>query len=136
MGNRLFAAALTIVLAVVSTGASRLEAADLSGCWTGSWQSCTTGHKGPLRAEFTRCGADAYRVTFSGRFFKVIPFTYTVRLDVVSEDADSVVLAGSSYLGRMFGSFSYRATADECRFTANYSSKKDSGVFRLTRQGS
>lgn len=136
MGNRLFAAALTIVLAVVSTGASRLEAADLSGCWTGSWQSCTTGHKGPLRAEFTRCGADAYRVTFSGRFFKVIPFTYTVRLDVVSEDADGVVLAGSSYLGRMFGSFSYRATADECRFTANYSSKKDSGVFRLTRQGS
>lgn len=136
MGNRLFAAALTIALAVVSTGASRLEAADLSGCWTGSWQSCTTGHKGPLRAEFTRCGADAYRVTFSGRFFKVIPFTYTVRLDVVSEDADGVVLAGSSYLGRMFGSFSYRATADECRFTANYSSKKDSGVFRLTRQGS
>lgn len=136
MGNRLFAAALTIALAVVSTGASRLEAADLSGCWTGSWQSCTTGHKGPLRAEFTRCGADAYRVTFSGRFFKVIPFTYTVRLDVVAEDADGVVLAGSSYLGRMFGSFSYRATADECRFTANYSSKKDSGVFRLTRQGS
>lgn len=136
MGNRLFAAALTIALAVASTGASRLEAADLSGCWTGSWQSCTTGHKGPLRAEFTRCGADAYRVTFSGRFFKVIPFTYTVRLDVVSEDADGVVLAGSSYLGRMFGSFSYRATADECRFTANYSSKKDSGVFRLTRQGS
>jgi hypothetical protein len=136
MGSRLFAAALTIALAVVSAGASRLEAADLSGCWTGSWQSCTTGHKGPLRAEFTRCGADAYRVTFSGRFFKVIPFTYTVRLDVVSEDADGVVLAGSSYLGRLFGSFSYRATADECRFTANYSSKKDSGVFRLTRQGS
>jgi hypothetical protein len=133
MGSRLFAAALTIALAVVSAGASRLEAADLSGCWTGSWQSCTTGHKGPLRAEFTRCGADAYRVTFSGRFFKVIPFTYTVRLDVVSEDADGVVLAGSSYLGRMFGSFSYRATADECRFTANYSSKKDSGVFRLAR---
>ncbi len=133
MGSRLFAAALTIALAAVSVEAGRLEAADLSGCWTGSWQSCTTGHKGPLRAEFTRCGTDTYRVTFSGRFFKVIPFTYTVTLDVVSEDADGVVLAGSSYLGRMFGSFSYRATADECRFTANYSSKKDSGVFRLAR---
>lgn len=136
MARRLFAAFLTIVLAVVSTAANRLEAADLSGCWAGSWQSCTTGHRGPLKAEFTRCGADAYRVTFSGRFFKIIPFAYTVTLDVVSEDADGVVLAGRSYLGRMFGTFSYRATADACRFTANYASKKDNGIFRLTRQGS
>lgn len=135
MGSRLFAAVVFIALAACAE-ASRLDAADLSGCWTGSWQSCTTGHQGPLRAEFTQCGADAYRVTFTGRFFKLIPFRYTVTLDVVSEDADGVVLAGSSYLGRMFGTFSYRATADECRFTANYSSKKDSGVFRLTRQGS
>ena len=129
---------LTIVAALfVSLAlAAPAKAVDLSGSWCGTWSSSTTGHAGPLRAEFTRCGADAYRVTFSGRFFKVIPFTYTVRLDVVAEDADGVVLAGSSYLGRMFGSFSYRATADECRFTANYSSKKDSGVFRLTRQGS
>lgn len=136
MARHLFAASLAIALAVGSTAAGRLDAADLSGCWSGSWQSCTTGHKGPLRAEFTRCGADAYRVTFSGRFFKIIPFTYTVTLDVVSEDAAGVVLAGRSYLGRMFGTFSYRATADDCRFTADYSSKKDSGVFRLTRQGS
>lgn len=136
MARHLFAALLAIALAIGSTAAGRLDAADLSGCWAGSWQSCTTGHKGPLRAEFTRCGADAYRVTFSGRFFKIIPFTYTVTLDVVSEDADGVVLAGRSYLGRMFGTFSYRATADDCRFTADYSSKKDSGVFRLTRQGS
>lgn len=136
MARHLFAASLAIALAVGSTAAGRLDAADLSGCWAGSWQSCTTGHKGPLRAEFTRCGADAYRVTFSGRFFKIIPFTYTVTLDVVSEDAAGVVLAGRSYLGRMFGTFSYRATADDCRFTADYSSKKDSGVFRLTRQGS
>lgn len=136
MASRLFAAFLSVVLAVVSAGASRLEAADLSGCWVGSWQSCTTGHKGPLKAEFTRCGADAYRVTFRGRFFKIIPFTYTVTLDVVSEDAEGVELAGRSYLGRMFGTFSYQAAADACRFTANYSSKKDSGVFRLARQGS
>lgn len=136
MGSRMSAIVLTALTLTLSLASERLLAADLSGCWAGSWQSCTTGHAGPLRAEFTRCDDDRYRVKFSGRFFKIIPFTYTVTLDVISEDAEGVVLAGSSYLGRMFGTFTYRATADECRFTANYSSKKDSGMFRLTRQGS
>jgi hypothetical protein len=136
MGLRSFAVGLTALALAVSAAPAGLQAADLSGCWAGTWQSCTTGHSGPLRAEFTRCDDDSYRVKFTGRFFKIVPFKYTVTLDVISEDAEGVVLAGSSYLGRMFGTFTYRATADDCRFTANYSSKKDSGTFRLTRRGS
>jgi hypothetical protein len=136
MGLRISAIVLTALTLAVSLASESLLAGDLSGCWAGSWQSCTTGHSGPLRAEFTRCDDDSYRVKFTGRFFKVVPFKYTVTLDVISEDAEGVVLAGSSYLGRMFGTFTYRASADDCRFTANYSSKKDSGMFRLTRQGS
>jgi hypothetical protein len=86
-----------------------------------------------MRAEFTRCGDSQYRVDFAGRFLKILPFRYSVTLDVVEEHGDCVTLAGSSYLGRMFGTFTYQASADACRFTANYCSKKDSGQFQLSR---
>lgn len=115
--------------------AGAAEAVDLSGSWSGSWQSCTTGHSGPLVARFTPCGDAAYRVEFSGRFFRVIPFRYTVILDVVADWGDGVTLAGSSSLGRVFGTFTYRATADGCRFDASYRSRKDAGAFRMTRSG-
>ncbi|MFM8890678.1 MAG: hypothetical protein ACKOTB_03470 [Planctomycetia bacterium] len=109
------------------------HATDLSGRWVGSWESGTSGHKGPLFATFTRCGEGEYRVKFTGRFLKVVPFRYSVTLTVVEDHGDSVTLAGSSYLGRLFGTFSYQATADGCSFRADYSSAKDSGTFRLTR---
>lgn len=108
-------------------------ASDLSGSWTGSWVSQTTGHSGPMRAEFTRCGDSQYRVDFAGRFMKILPFRYSVTLDVVEAHGDCITLAGSSYLGRMFGTFTYQASADACRFTANYCSKKDRGQFQMSR---
>jgi len=106
---------------------------DLSGSWRGSWTSCTSGHKGPMRAEFCRLNNGDYRVNFRGRFFKLFPFRYSVVLKVV-EEGDVVRLNGSSYLGRMFGTFCYSATADACQFRADYTSKKDNGVFSLTRE--
>ena len=106
--------------------------ADLSGSWEGSWKSCTTGHKGPLKAEFCRLGNGDYRVNFRGRFFKLFPFRYSVVLQVV-EESDVVQLSGSSYLGRMFGTFCYSATADACQFRADYTSRKDSGIFLMKR---
>lgn len=108
-------------------------AVDLSGHWSGTWKSCSTGHQGPLSACFTPCGDGAYRAEFTGRFFKVFPFRYSVVLRVVEDAGDSVTLAGSSFLGRLFGTFTYRATADGCRFDASYASKKDVGLFRMTR---
>ena len=131
-----------IVLRVVSASVLALglampaHALHLSGCWAGSWESCTTGHSGVLRATFTRCGESQYRVDFSGRFFMILPFRYSVTLDVVEDTGESVTLAGSSYLGRLFGTFCYTAQADGCRFTARYSSKKDSGRFVMRRVGS
>lgn len=105
---------------------------DLSGTWQGSWTSCKSGHTGPMRAEFCRLDSGDYRVNFRGRFFKVFPFRYSVVLQVV-EEGDVVRLSGSSYLGRMFGTFCYSATADACQFRANYTSKKDHGIFSLRR---
>jgi hypothetical protein len=128
-------AAGVLALVVAATLASPADAVDLSGCWTGSWQSCSTGHSGVLRAEFTRCGDDRYRADFSGRFFKILPFRYSVTLDVVEDTGECVTLAGSSFLGRLFGTFRYTATADGCTFTAQYTAAKDAGRFDLRRAG-
>lgn len=136
MQPRSFRAVLLALLLSLAISAVPAEATDLTGCWAGSWQSCTTGHKGPLFATFQKCGAEAYRVEFSGRFFKIFPFRYSVVLSVVEDTDEAVTLAGSSFLGRMFGTFTYRATADACHFTAGYRSKKDSGAFELRKTGS
>ena len=121
--------ALSILLAVTAPAA----AVDLTGSWTGSWESTSTGHAGPLRATFRPCGEDRWAVDFSGRFFKLFPFRYSVNLRVVEDAGDRVTLAGTSWLGRLFGTFCYRADATACRFEARYTSKKDNGVFRLER---
>lgn len=132
MPNRrtLLAALLLFLLS-----ASPVAAVDLSGSWGGCWQSTSTGHSGPLRATFTPCGEDRYAVEFSGRFFKILPFRYSVTLRVVEDCGDRLTLAGSSFLGRLFGTFTYEAEATDCHFEARYASKKDAGVFRLDRRG-
>ncbi|MCI0357877.1 MAG: hypothetical protein L0211_05235 [Planctomycetaceae bacterium] len=120
----------TIALLLVLPAAC--QAVDLSGCWSGSWESCSTGHKGPLWAEFVPCGGNQYEVHFRGRFFKIMPFKYSVTM--AAEERDGVVyLSGSKYLGRMVGTFSFTATATDTRFNANYSSCKDNGQFTLSR---
>ena len=120
-------------LALVLPATATAIGSDLNGCWAGSWESSTSGRSGPLYATFTRCSDTEYRVKFTGRFLKVIPFRYTVMLTIVEDRGDHVTLAGSSYLGRLFGTFSYRATATDGEFRADYASKKDDGMFRLTR---
>ena len=121
------------LLAVLAAPRSAARATDLSGCWEGCWQSNSTGHKGVLRATFVRLDEGRYCAHFSGRFFKILPFRYSVVLSVI-EAGDQVQLAGQSYLGRLAGgTYTYRATADACRFEACYSSRKDQGRFSLTR---
>lgn len=117
---------LFIASATISFGA------DLSGHWTGYWRSDSTGHRGPLRCTFTKLNDSQYRATFSGRFFKVIPFRYSVVLDAI-DSGDVVTLSGAQPLGRRLGTFYYSAEATDCDFSASYSSCKDSGVFVLCR---
>src|SRR5262245_61372491 len=70
----ILAVALFLALPAVS------GAIDLSGCWSGTWESCVTPHKGPLWAEFVSCGGNQYEVHFRGRFFKIMPFQYSVTM--------------------------------------------------------
>jgi hypothetical protein len=127
---RLLGGLPALVLLFFLTAAS--QAADLSGCWSGTWESCTTPHKGPLFAEFVPCGPHQYDVHFRGRFFKLLPFKYSVTM--TAEERDGVVyLSGSQYLGRMFGTFSFNAAATDTCFNANYNSCKDHGRFQMSR---
>jgi hypothetical protein len=107
---------------------------DLSGCWSGGWYSCSNGHRGPLQASFCRLDNGDYVVEFRGRFLlNLIPFRYSVTLNVVEETEDHVQLRGQSYLGRLAGTFYYDATATGDEFRADYSSCNDNGYFWLQR---
>jgi len=86
-----------------------------------------------MRATFCRINENYYRVNFRGRFWKIFPFRYSVTLRVVGESDGTVKLAGSSHLGRLMGTFYYRATVSGTKFSATYSSKKDNGTFTMWR---
>ncbi len=124
---------LVAVTFCLASAAQSALAVDLSGCWEGCWGSQCTRHKGPLKATFVKQDETHYCVHFKGRFFKLLPFKYSVVLEVVEDTGDHVTLSGSHYLGRMFGTFTYTATATACEFNADYSSCKDSGVFKLKK---
>ncbi len=41
-----------VVYPVTPVAAPEFAPLSLAGCWSGSWLSCTTGHKGPMQATF------------------------------------------------------------------------------------
>ena len=122
---------LLAVLSLLALG-NPCQGTDLSGHWSGTWQSGKTPHHGPLQAEFVRLNESEYEVFFRGRFFAIFPFRYSVVM-TASEQDGVVTLSGSKYLGRMFGTFSFSAAATDADFNANYSSCKDHGCFVMSR---
>jgi hypothetical protein len=105
---------------------------DLSGKWCGYWISDKNGHNGPLNATFKPHGCDSYRVTFSGRFAKVIPFRYTTTMNVLGTGDGVVTLTAEKRLG--LGSFRTTATATATNFDANFTSGRDDGRFVMTKK--
>ena len=127
----------TAVLAIIVTlglasNRATAQGPDLSGRWSGHWVSDTTGHTGPLNGKFKQIDDTHYRVVFTGRFFKVIPFRYSQKLEVTGSDGENVTLAGSSRLPG-FGPYEYSANATSRDFHATYQSKRDRGAFILRR---
>lgn|GEM_PF-1827115 len=106
---------------------------DVSGRWTcGTWRSFCTGHNGKLKGVLVRnCNGD-YDCRFSGTFFKIVPFLYRVTLNVV-ECRDGVVYFRGSKRLPMLGTFCYHGHATCCSFQFNYTTKKDRGVFQMSR---
>lgn len=105
---------------------------ELSGRWRGRWSSESTGHSGPLNAKFRRNGPDSYRVVFTGRFLKVVPFRYAETLHVAGTSESVVYLSGSSRL-LGFGTFRFSASATDRAFHADFASRNDRGTFQLSR---
>ena len=134
MKTRLVAGVLIASLMICSFVNSQEKGStpNLAGSWSGNWFSDGSGHKGTMKAVFRSVGPDSYEVTFSGRFFKVIPFRYKATLSVTGKEGDKLILTGSQKL-LGFGTFEYSALADDASFMANYSSKKDNGRFELYR---
>ncbi|NBR05464.1 MAG: hypothetical protein EBT92_06820 [Planctomycetes bacterium] len=134
MNTKFVAGFLFIGLTICSLGNAqeKEDTPNLSGSWSGNWISDGSGHKGPMKAIFRSTGNNSYEVTFSGRFFKVIPFRYKAHLSVTGKDGDKLILTGNQKL-LGFGTFEYNARADNDSFIANYSSKKDNGRFELYR---
>jgi len=105
----------------------------VDGRWrNGSWTDDNTGHEGPLHARFREQADGNYRVVFTGRFAKVVPFRFATTLNVVGQDGDSVVMEGQARL-MGFYRFNYQAVADAHTFQSQYSSRRWTGSFNLSR---
>lgn len=122
---------LSIVILLGIAGSA--SAGELDGRWPcGKWVDTNAGHEGPLKAKFRQIDDCHYRVVFTGRFAKVIPFRFATTVNVVGKDGDKVVMAGESRL-MGFYKFKYEAVADEHQFNAQYSSGRWTGEFNLSR---
>lgn len=114
-------------------GESRVCAAELAGRgWRGKWVDNNAGHEGALRARFRETRDGNYRAVFSGTFYKVIPFVFATKLNVVERDVGRVILEGESRV-MGFGRFAYQAVADEHSFHSQYQSGRWTGEFNLSR---
>lgn len=112
--------------------AAPIRVPNLNGSWSGSWKSRCSGHKGPLKATFCQVDCRNYEVHFRGRFCKLLPFCYTVTLQVTGCEDGKVYLSGSHKLP-LFGTFTFSAWATDTQFCAGYRAKDDAGQFVMTR---
>lgn len=83
-----------------------------------------------MRARVRPLDSDTYRVWYAGRFAKVIPFVYPAKLKRIPGTAN--VYSSSQHLP-LIGEYRMTATVGAGHFHARYTSKKDSGVFRMSR---
>jgi len=134
MRNHLFAFATILLFPLAALPVEPAATADLSGYWSGTWCDSKSGHHGPLHATFCRIDDCHYRVTFHGRFWKVVPFHYSIELTVVGSENGRILLAGSKRIPGA-GEFEMTGSATECDFNATFCSKRYSGQFELTREG-
>lgn len=108
-------------------------ASNLSGKWKGTWLSGSTGHKGPMQADFCSAGAGRWKVVFRGRFCALIPFQYSAILHESRSSDGTLKLSGSRNLGPLFGTFHFNGTVRNGQLDARWWSQKESGQFRLSR---
>ena len=123
---------LVFVALLVTSAQAQSNSGLLSGNWQGGWNSCSTGHRGRMNAQFCRVDATHVQANFRGTFAKIIPFRYRPVLDIVHEEPGLMVLSGSKKLP-LVGNFQYDATVTGNQFHATYRSRRDHGYWTLQR---
>lgn len=118
---------------LVGPGIAVGQEPQLNGRWSGYWVSDVNGHHGPLRAVVRPQDPDTYRVIFSGRFAKVIPFRYTATMQVIGRGEDVLILATERRVG-FRGTFRTTAVVSHTHFDATFTSPRDYGRFVLMRR--
>jgi hypothetical protein len=106
---------------------------DLSGQWSGRWNSSANGHSGKIEATFCQTSHSQVEARFRGTFAKVIPFRYRTKLNVVAQQPGLTVMAGSRRLP-LGGEFNYHITMTDSCFNGSFSSRRNSGTFVMQRQ--
>jgi hypothetical protein len=129
----LLTAAVFLLANSIAAAQQPIAVPDLTGNWSGHWESCKNGHHGPLSAHFCKTDDGHYLVVFRGRFLKVVPFRYATTMTVTGYEGDRVFLSASKRLGPVLGSFSMDADATSSDFTARFTSRDDHGLFVLRR---
>ncbi|MGI9494812.1 MAG: hypothetical protein ACR2NK_02055 [Mariniblastus sp.] len=128
------ALALVVPLLLFSLpGLSFGQTMELSGTWNGNWKSCKSGHHGRLNAHFCRLDETHVQAKFTGSFAKVIPFRYRPVLTIAHEEPGLMILEGNKKLP-LVGNFYYSAIVSEAGFSATYRSRRDHGVWQMSRR--
>ncbi|QEL15330.1 hypothetical protein [Limnoglobus roseus] len=126
---------LAVAFALLAASPAFAQDSPVAGSWSGYWISDTSGHRGPLRATVRPVdGGSAYRATYRGRFAAVIPFRYSMTMNVVGSDGGTTYLAGEQRLP-LFGTFRYSATVTDADFVSSFDARRDRGRFVMTRTG-
>ena len=90
-------------------------------------------HHGKLNAHFCRLDETHVQAKFTGSFAKVIPFRYRPVLTIAHEEPGLMILEGNKKLP-LVGNFYYSATVSEAGFSATYRSRRDHGVWQMSRR--
>lgn len=128
---------LLVVMLVVSIAApaqSGLFGRPDQPRYGGTWESKTTGHHGRISARVKQEDCCTYRVTFCGTFAGIIPFRYSIPMNVIGQSADGTVCLHGQRRMPIFGDFTARACMNGCHFNAIYHSESDHGRFTMQRR--
>lgn len=105
----------------------------ITGRWEGHWLSDANAHTGKLRCIVTHQTNDLYAARFRATYLKILRFSYTVPLSVITSNGVSQ-FRGEEDLGAAAGGvYRYIGSATPTNLHSTYDSKYDRGIFEMHR---
>lgn len=141
MGIRVLA---LVALVAVATGCSGFRGewkrataqpapvGDFTGPWEGTWLSTVNGHTDKLYCVVTKQSPTQYEAFFKGKYLKIFSYSHRVPLEVTSTN-EVYTFNGSADLGIFGGVYEYNGRATPEEFRSSFTSKKNKGLFEMTR---